>query len=374
MGNKPYIPEILPLSENTLGLNQLIREVSDSNSAISTYDGILRAIPNPRILLSTLVQQEADLSSRIEGTQASYKDVLGQEAGKTPEDVRQELDIQEIVNYRKAIIAAQEYLEEGRRLSLSLVLELHQQLLEGVRGRDKSPGKFREDQNWIGTFGSTIENAIFVPPSPLHLQASLANWEEYLSYDEVDPLIQTAIIHAQFELIHPFKDGNGRIGRLLIPLALYKKQRLKTPNFYLSEVLEAHRADYYEGLRRISSEGDWQGWIKFFLGAIKQQANLNIKKVEAILYLYNKMKIEVVQATNSPYSSALIDALFTRPIFNTTFVQNYLSEQHGSVLSRATVGANLKKLVDSNIIVMQRKGSGSAPSIYAFEQLLDIVQ
>src|SRR5699024_8549644 len=188
------------------------------------------------------------LSSRIEGTQASYKDVLDQEAGKPPATSRQENDIQEIINYRTAMITAQAYLEEGRRLSLSLILELHQQLLTSVRGQDKSPGEFRKEQNWIGTEGSTIDNAIFVPPSPIVLSTALENWEQYISYDEVDPIVQTAILHAQFELIHPFKDGNGRIGRLLIPLTLYKKNRLNTPNFYLSEVLESKRGEYYERL------------------------------------------------------------------------------------------------------------------------------
>lgn len=223
MSKHTYIPDNLPLPLEKLELTSLIRDISDANSALSTYDGILRAIPNPRVLLSTLIDQEADLSSRIEGTQASYKDVLDKEAGKLPATTRQENDIQEIINYRMAMITAQEYLEEGRRLSLSLILELHQQLLTSVRGQDKSPGEFRKEQNWIGTEGSTIENAIFVPPSPIVLSTALENWEQYISYDEVDPIVQAAILHAQFELIHPFKDGNGRIGRLLIPLTLYKK-------------------------------------------------------------------------------------------------------------------------------------------------------
>lgn len=374
MTKQPYVPDHLPLPLDVLKVDDLIRDISESNSALATYDGILRAVPNPRILLSTLIQQEADLSSRIEGTQASYKDVLDQEAGKLPTDLRQENDIQEIINYRHAMITAQDYLEEGRSLSLSLVLALHQQLLDSVRGEDKSPGEFRKDQNWIGTARSTIETAIFIPPSPLILTSVLKNWEEYLSYNEVDPIIQTAIIHAQFELIHPFKDGNGRIGRLLIPLTLYRKDRLKTPNFYLSEVLETNRAEYYEKLNNISSKKDWSGWVKFFLQAVKTQAELNIIKVEAILSLYNEIKKEIVLATNSPYSSALIDSIFIRPIFNSGFIQSYISEQHNSNISRATINANLNKLVDANIIRVTRKGSGSAPSVYAFDRLLDIVK
>ncbi|HZJ96808.1 MAG TPA: Fic/DOC family N-terminal domain-containing protein [Oligella sp.] len=374
MSKQTYIPDNLPLPLEKLELTSLIRDISNANSALSTYDGILRAIPNPRVLLSTLIDQEADLSSRIEGTQASYKDVLDQEAGKPPATSRQENDIKEIINYRTAMITAQAYLEEGRRLSLSLILELHQQLLTSVRGQDKSPGEFRKEQNWIGTEGSTIDNAIFVPPSPIVLSTALENWEQYISYDEVDPIVQTAILHAQFELIHPFKDGNGRIGRLLIPLTLYKKNRLNTPNFYLSEVLESKRGEYYERLNNISSHRDWNGWIKFFLQAVNSQAKSNIIKVEAILELHNEMKKEIVAATNSPYSSALTDFIFIRPIFNSGHVQSYITEQHGSSVGRTTIHTNLNKLIDAKILRITRKGSGSAPSIYSFDQLLKIIK
>lgn len=374
MSKQAYIPDVLPLPMEKLGLEKLIREISDATSSLSTYDGILRAIPNPRVLLSTLIEQEADLSSRIEGTQASYKDVLDQEAGKLPITSRQENDIQEIINYRMAMITAQDYLEEGRRLSLGLILELHQQLLTSVRGEDKSPGEFRKEQNWIGSEGSTIENAIFVPPSPLLLSTALENWEKYLSYDEVDPIVQTAILHAQFELIHPFKDGNGRIGRLLIPLTLYKKNRLNTPNFYLSEILESKRGEYYERLNKVSSHDDWNGWIKFFLQAVNAQAKSNIVKVEAVLELHNEMKKEIVTATNSPYSSALTDFIFIRPIFNSGHIQSYIAKQHGNTIGRTTINTNLNKLADSNIIRISRKGSGSAPSIYSFDKLLEIVK
>lgn len=371
---KPYIPEQLPLPVEKLNVASLVREISDSNTALATYNGILRAVPNPSILLSTLIQQEADLSSRIEGTQASYKDVLAQEAGKISSDERQENDIQEIINYRLAMTNAQESLEAGRNLSLSLILELHQQLLQSIRGAYKSPGAFRKTQNWLGRPGSTIENASFVPPSPMIIVTALENWEKYLSHHELDPIVQTAIMHAQFELIHPFEDGNGRIGRLLIPLTLYKQNRLKTPNFYLSEVLEKNRAEYYERLNKISSEGDWYGWVRFFLEAVKTQAELNLTKVEYILELYDETKREVVLATASQYSSALIDALFIRPIFNATFVQEYVSEQHKSNVSRATINTNLNKLVEAGILHISRKGSGSAANIYAFQKLLEIVQ
>lgn len=193
------------------------------------------------------------------------------------------------------------------------MLELHRILLDSVRGQNKTPGEFRRDQNWIGKAGCTIEEASFVPPSPLRLLDYLQAWERYLDSDDVDYLLQVAVIHAQFELIHPFKDGNGRIGRILIPLFLYQKRALSQPMFYLSEYLEDNRDEYYERLRAISIQGDWNGWIAFFLRAIATQAVQNSKRVNAIMALYEEMKIAIQGATHSQYSVHLLDAIFDKP-------------------------------------------------------------
>src|SRR5690554_3520177 len=268
-------------------------------------------------MLSPLTQQEAVLSSKIEGTQATVEEVLEREAGQKFDDQKNE-DINEILNYRKALRLSQDYLKDGRPITLSLLLQLHGILLDSVRGQHKSPGQFRKEQNWIGRAGCTIEQATFVPPNPLQLPNYLEHWEHYLQVDDFDVLAQTAIVHAQFELIHPFKDGNGRIGRLLIPLFLYQTKTLSRPMFYLSAYLESHRDVYYDRLRCISAEGDWDGWIEFFLEAVIVQARSNTEKARAILQLYEEMKRRIEQTTNSPYGLRLLDTIFARAIFSTT--------------------------------------------------------
>jgi len=238
--------------------------VGQANAALARYDGLLQGIPNPAVMLSPLTTQEAVLSSKIEGTQATVDEVLEQEAGLLKEGEKYK-DILEISNYRQALFAAREYLQDYP-IRLGFVRELHRILMNSVRGQDKTPGEFRNDQNWIGKFGCSIEHATFVPPNPLQLPIYLQAWEHYVDSDDVDFLIQTAVVHAQFELLHPFKDGNGRIGRILIPLFLYQKRALSQPMFYLSEYLENHRDEYYARLKAISSDDNWNDWLVFFAG------------------------------------------------------------------------------------------------------------
>jgi len=265
---QPYIPDTLPLTE--LDYRLLLPLVGQANATLARYDGLLAGILNPAVMLSPLTTQEAVLSSKIEGTQVTVDEVLEQEAGLLKEGEKYK-DIQEISNYRQALFAAREYLE-AYPIRLSFVRELHRILMNSVRGQDKMPGEFRRDQNWIGYQGCTIEQASFVPPNPLQLPDYLQLWERYLDSKDLDPLIQTAVVHAQFELLHPFKDGNGRIGRILIPLFLYQKRALSQPMFYLSEYLENHRDEYYQRLKAISADKDWNHWIAFFLRATIAQA------------------------------------------------------------------------------------------------------
>ena len=261
---QPFVPHVLPINE--LDWRLLLPLVGQANAALARYDGLLAGIPNPAVMLSPLTTQEAVLSSKIEGTQATVDEVLEQEAGLLKEGEKYE-DIREISNYRQALYQAREYLKDYP-IRLAFVRELHRTLMDSVRGKDKTPGQFRLEQNWIGPLHCPIEQATFVPPNPIQLPDHLRAWEVYLDLDDVDFLIQTAVVHAQFELLHPFKDGNGRIGRILIPLFLYQKRVLSQPMFYLSEYLESHRDEYYARLKGISAEGDWNGWIAFFLRAM----------------------------------------------------------------------------------------------------------
>jgi len=245
-----------------LDYQRLFALIGDANAHLGFYDGLLQGMANPAVMLSPLTNEETVLSSRIEGTQATVDEVLEHEAGITKEDQKVK-DIQEIINYREALRSAEHYLGE-RPITLSVVRALHNILLTSARGQGKTPGEFRKDQNWIGNYGCTIEQASFVPPNPLQLSDHLEAWQTYLASNDIDILLQTAVMHAQFELIHLFKDGNGRIGRVLIPLFLYQKKKLSEPMFYLSSYLEANREEYYARLQSISQHGDWHGWIAFF--------------------------------------------------------------------------------------------------------------
>ena len=360
----PYQPTSLPL--DGLDYQRLFALVGEANAELARYDGLLQGVVNPSVMLSPLTTEEAVLSSKIEGTQATVDEVLEQEAGLIKEGEKYN-DIQEIINYREALRSAHDHLSE-RPITLSFVRELHKILLNSVRGQDKTPGEFRKDQNWIGTAGCTIEQASFVPPNPLQLKDHLDAWQQYMVSNDIDLLLQTAVIHAQFELLHPFKDGNGRIGRILIPLFLYQKKKLSQPMFYLSAYLEAHRDEYYLRLQNISRKGDWNGWIAFFLQAIIEQAKFNNTKVKAIMGLYDEMKTQIHEITHSQYTVHLLDAIFDRPIFQTTdFVAR-------SQINKKTAMALLKQLKDANILAELREGSGRRSAVLCFPRLLNIAE
>lgn len=361
---KPYVPDKLPLER--LDVARLIRKVGPANAAIARYDGLLQSVVNPSVMLSPLTNREAVLSSRIEGTQATVDEVLEYEAGMEfdPEKVN---DIQEVVNYRKTLSLASESLA-SRPISLSLIKQMHKILMDSVRGANKSPGEFRKDQNFIGSEGSTIEQAKFVPPAPLQLLDHLEAFERYIAGDDIDTLIQCAVVHAQFEILHPFKDGNGRIGRLLVPLFLYQKRALASPMFYLSEYLEANRETYYLRLRASTNEGNWTGWIEFFLDAIHQQALDNTNRVRQILDLYERMKQKITDLTRSQYSLKVLDTLFDRPIF-----------QSNDFIKRSGIPKNsampfLRTLREEGILFPLREASGRKAAILVFRELLNCAE
>jgi len=360
----PYIPNELPL-EN-LDFQRLFAFVGNANAELARYDGLLQGVINPAVLLSPLTTNEAVLSSKIEGTQATLDEVLEHEAGLSM-DTDKKHDIQEIVNYRSALIQAEKFLVKNK-LSLYLIRQMHHTLLDSVRGKNKTPGSFRTDQNWIGKYGCSIEEASFVPSSPLLLTEYLEKWEVYVQGADIDALVQLAVVHAQFELIHPFKDGNGRIGRLLIPLFLYTKNKLASPMFYLSSYLEDNRDEYYARLAAISSDNDWNGWIEFFLIAITEQAKENALKVKKMTILYEKMKERIVNITHSQFAIQILDALFSQPIFKTTdFVKR-------TGIKKQTAMPLLKLIRESGDLVVLREARGSSASILAFPALLTIAE
>ncbi|HEX5135913.1 MAG TPA: Fic family protein [Planctomycetota bacterium] len=280
-GYRAYLPA--PLPPAIVWGADLAKALSRADRAIGQLAGEGRRLPNPHLLIRPFVAREAVLSSRIEGTQATLGELLAAEAGaavdRSPEDLR------EVANY----VVALEYGVRRRRklpLSLRLVRELHEKLMRGVRGDMATPGEFRRSQNWIGRPGSTLATATFVPPPPDRLLACLHPWEKFLHDDSLPPLVHAALAHSQFEAIHPFLDGNGRVGRLLITLLLIEKNVLPTPLLYLSAFFEATRQEYYARLLGVTERGEWEEWLTYFLSGVAEQAEdaiVRIQRIEGLL-------------------------------------------------------------------------------------------
>ena len=360
----PFVPNTLPIQ---IEWETIIEDIAKASDSMGRFDGILEAMVNPNIFLSPLTRNEAVLSSKIEGTRASFTEVLQHEAGERFEEDKN-TDIDEIINYRKALIMGSDYMRE-RNISLSLMRELHAVLMDNVRGDDKDPGAFRREQNWIGPPNTPIERARFVPPNPIVMKESLDNLEEYINSDNTLPLVQLAIIHAQFEIIHPFLDGNGRLGRMLIPLYLYQRKVLKEPAFYLSEYLDKHDEEYRDRLLAVTAEGDWHGWISFFLRAVHVQAKENTEKVRSILNLYERMKTDFFQVTRSKFALPALDTLFASPLINSTDFHRYTGIQN-----RMTSNKLLTTLKNQGLILTLKEGRGSKPSVYAVPELINIIE
>lgn len=353
----------------TLDWPQLLPLIGPANAAVARYEGVLHGIPNPNVLLSPLTTQEAVLSSRIEGTQATIGEVLEFEAEGQPgdESTAKKADIHEVLNYREALAEASRLLET-LPLSQRLIRLTHERLMQGVRGRNKAPGEYRRIPNWIGPEGCTIEQARFVPCSAEALPAAMGAWEQHIHDPAPDTLIQLAVLHAEFEAIHPFLDGNGRLGRLIIPLFLKSKGLLSAPNFYLSEYLESHRDEYYDRLLAVSRDGDWTGWCGFFLRAIIEQAGTNQTKAQAIHALYTARKDWMVDATRSQYGVRALDWFFSRPVF-------VASDFVAQVDIPAPTARRILRLVRENGLLREiRPASGQRPAVLAFPDLLNICE
>lgn len=350
-----------------LDWQRLIPLIGPANVALGRYDALLSAIPNASVLLSPLTTREAVLSSRIEGTQATMGEVLEYEAGVDTVTPEKSDDIQEILNYRRAMREAVE-LMEGLPICGRLIRKLHSTLLSGVRGDDKARGRYRPIQNYIGAHGSPIEEARFVPVAPELVKDGMSGWEKYLHGDTPDRLIQLGIAHAEFESLHPFLDGNGRLGRMMIPLFLFESRLLHAPTFYLSEYLEANRQEYYDRLLAVSRDDDWTGWSEFFLTAMTRQASENEAKARRILELYDAKKTWMVATTHSQYSIAALDFVFNQPIFSSS----HFTE--GSKIPQATARRILKLLSDNGLLTAIRESSGRRPAIFAFPELLSIAE
>jgi Fic family protein len=364
---KPFVPQLLPLSD--VKWESLISHLASANRALAYYDGILQGVTNPELLLSPITTQEAVMSSRIEGTLATLGDVLKFEAGETPSKPERREDIFEIINYRQALKLAEEELKT-KPFTLNLLKKLHAILLDSVRGRNMARGKFRSIQNWIGPPGTPMERAEFVPPTPENVLKYLDNWEKYYHMDRPDAIVQLAIVHAQFEIIHPFLDGNGRIGRMLIPLFLYEKKILSRPLFYLSAYLESHRDVYVERLRSLGQTTEaWNDWIAFFLVAVQEQAQLNAEKARGIINLYADLKLRVLDLTHSQFAVPLLDLMFEKPIFTAADFK-----AKPSMPTYPMIINLLNKLKEARIVHVIRPGRGRRSQILALPELINLCE
>lgn len=361
----PHKAEKLPLGN--IDWVSFIPFLGQAHDKIAKFDGLLQGIPNPRVLLSPLTTQEAVLSSKIEGTRATLEEVLAYEADPSIHEGKEKKqeDIKEILNYRKAMNFAIKKLQKIP-LSVSLVKNIHKILLTDARSQTQKLGEFRDWQVFIGKEGTTINEAKFIPPIATDIPDLMANLEKYIHFEEKDPIVQLAIVHAQFEIIHPFGDGNGRVGRMIMPLFLFYKKILSTPMFYLSAYFEKNREQYYSKLADITLKNDWNNWILFFLRAVKEQSEINIEKARTIKMLHDNKRGEIREVTKSQYSGEILDFIFSYPFFNT--VQFINKTQINSNTSRDL----LKRLVNSKILSVAKRGSGRSPSVYVFPELLRI--
>jgi len=356
---KKFPPEQIDLGEVAVLIGK-------ANAALSRYDGLLESLVNPEVMLSPLIMKEAELSSRIEGTIATANEVYQQQAGEKFEPGK-DADIHEILNYRSTLRNAGQSIGSGA-LSLHLLRQMHENLMQGVRGQDKNPGQFRQTQNWIGLRGCPIEEATYVPPPPLMLQELLEQFVAFANRidESLDPIVQSALIHAQFELIHPFDDGNGRIGRILIPLFLVKRGSIVSPSLYISGYLEAHRDEYYQCLENISSKGDWLGWIKFFLIAVVNQSVNNLALVRRVIELYEQKKREISELLHTDQAIYIVDLLFDTPIFRANEIHRRLNIQ------RQRAAQYVRALKDAEILTEIRPSRGSTPALLIFNDLFNI--
>ena len=346
---------------------ELIPLIGQASAAVARFDGMLSAVPNPRILVAPLSRREAVLSSRIEGIRATVGEVLEFEAGGRAGSPARRDDYREVVQYHLALQHAESMLA---RLPLSqrVLRESHRILLSSGRGRQRSPGRYRRIPNWIGPAGCSIEEAKFVPVGADKLPDVMSAWEKYIHRDHSDHLVQLAILHAEFEAVHPFHDGNGRMGRMLVPLFMWQKGLIRQPAFYISAYFEANREAYYEGLLSVSRDDDWTGWCRFFLEAVQKQAEDSLARTEAILALHEEIRTRLPEAIRTRYAIRVMDWILEHPVFSSaTF-----ADRIGS--SPPTARRVLTRLCDGGILQQISPGRGRRPAFFAFPDLIRVVE
>ncbi|MBL0058978.1 MAG: Fic family protein [Elusimicrobia bacterium] len=359
-GYRAFLPA--PLPPTIPWTAALTRALSEADLVLGRLAGEGRQLPNPHLLIRPFIQREAVLSSRIEGTQATLGELLASEAGAFVD--RSPGDLREVSNYVVALDYGAKRLK-SLPLSLRLVRELHAKLLNGVTPPHLTPGEFRRSQNWIGPAGCTLMNASYVPPPPDHLMECLGQWETFLHDRSLPPLVQIALIHYQFEAIHPFLDGNGRVGRLLVTLFLMERDVLPTPLLYLSAFFEATRREYYDRLAAVGSRGDWTNWLLYFLSGVARQSEDALSRAERINRLLVEWRV-VASRSSSKVPARTVDLLAANP-----FIVPKKAVQRLQV-AFTTVQRGIDYLVKNGIL--QQVGTKKRDRVYCAQEILKILE
>ena len=358
-----FYPSPLPPEPNIEIDTEMRQLLIDAHKKLALLNGLSDRIPNKDLFISMYVRKEALVSSQIEGTQCTLEDVLNPEI-----DENANADVSDVVNYVRAINFAIKRLDD-LPLCNRLIRETHEVLMHSVRGGDKTPGEFRRSQNWIGGVGSTLKNARYIPPNPLDMEACMSDLEKFMNDDdEMDPLIKAALLHYQFETIHPFLDGNGRVGRLLITLFLMEKQELSSPVLYLSCYLKSNRIEYYDRMSEVRKAGNFEQWIKFFLRGVAETAEDATETIDRLTALHqkNEAKLADVPTRSRKNIMNLFAYIERNPIIETVKTAGALG------LSRNGV-ANYIAIFCSKDILKYSSKSGKA-LVFAYEEYLDILR
>ena len=362
-GGFAFVPNPLPPTNFTWD-SDLVESLSTADRALGELAGIGRSLPNPHLLVRPFLRREAVLSSRIEGTQASLSDVLAYEAIQLPLFDASD-DVREVHNYVRALEYGLERMS-SLPVSLRLIRELHGILLEGVRGEQFRAGEFRQGQNFIGPPGSHLTTATYVPPPPKEMLKALQQLELYINEpSNLPPLIRLGLIHYQFEAIHPFPDGNGRLGRLLISMLLCAWNILPQPLLYLSAFFEANRRDYYAHLRGVTENGNWNAWLVFFLSGVSSQALDAAARVKHINDLREDYRQRFQQGRSAARLLQVVDLLFARPLISVRTVEMELG------LPYPTAERYIDELVNQGILV----GTGKARNrVFKADEILQVIE
>lgn len=359
-GYNAFVPD--PLPPQLDWTTQLANVLSDADRAIGRLAGEGRRLPNPHLLIRPFVKREAVLSSRIEGTEATLGELLAVEAGAAVE--RSPADLREVANYVTALEYGVGRLEK-LPLSLRLLRELHERLMKGVRGEAADPGHFRRSQNWIGRPGSKLTNATYVPPPPDRLMDCLGSWEKFLRNTSLPPLVQIGLAHSQFEAIHPFLDGNGRVGRLLITLFLIERGILPVPLLYLSAYFEATRPEYYHRLLGVTERGEWEAWLVYFLTGVARQSEDAVSRAERINELLASWRQRLSRLSSRP-ALEMIDLLAENPFCTATGMAKKLD------VAFTTAQRALDRLESAEVVAQVSEAKRNR--VYCAKAILDILE